>query len=232
MRDPLVRKVANPREAYTGIVMASGDGENLAFVLVTTKALPTGHPVYPMDLEDRKWDKESKKVVVSKLRINFAIIHGICVLKVPPGHKAWCSGKITEAFCRQFMTKTPNSILQVDRAPGHIDQVFNKLVGESGRLILWTPAGGSGYIQACNDLINAIIALKLTEVSTNWLIEKVMALQALGDAGAVANPTLEEMCQLMAKALKGLTVAAQRRSFEHCLLMLPTDGSLDEEKGS
>lgn len=131
------------------------------------------------------------------------------------------------------MTKCDSpSILQCDRAPGHIDPVFNKLVGESGRFLLWTPAGGSGFVQACDDIINAMIQKSLTEVSTEWLIEKVMALQEKGDCGAVANPSLIEMCQMLAKALKQLTPAAQRRSFEHCLLTLPTDGSEDEKKGS
>ena len=41
----------------------------------------------------------------------------------------------------------------------------------------------------------------------------------------MANSTLEDICQIMAKSLK-------RRAFDYCLLTLPTDGSLDEEKGS
>ena len=64
------------------------------------------------------------------------------------------------------------------------------------------------------------------------VVDKVMELQRKGDAGAVANPTLEDICQIMSKSLKGLTPSAQRRAFEHCLLTLPTDGSLDQEKGS
>ena len=142
-------------------------------------------------------------------------------------------GIITEAFCRQFMSKCNSpSILQVDRAPGHIDPVFNKLVGRSGRMILWTPANTSGYVQANDDIINAQISNGLTQAFADWMVAKVMALQNMGSAGAVANPTLEEMCQILAKALKTLTPAAQRRSFEHCLLTLPTDGSMDGEKGS
>ena len=215
-----------------GIVMASGDGETLGFVLVTTKAIPDGYPSMEHTLEQRKWDKTTKKVTVTPIVIKFAIIHGITVLKVPPGFKAWCSGIITEAFCRQYMTNCDSpSILQVDRAPGHIDPVFNKLVAESGRMIVWTPAGGSSYIQACDDVINALIKKCLILYSTEWLVSKVMELQRKGVAGAVANPTLEELCQILAKALKGLTPLAQRRAFEHCLLTLPTDGSLDEEKG-
>ena len=104
VRDSLVRKLVNPREGYTGIVMASGDGETLAFVLVTTKALPSGYPTEVMTLEQRKWDKK-QKVIVAPMTIPFAVIHGIVALKVPPGYKAWCSGIITEDFCRQFMTK-------------------------------------------------------------------------------------------------------------------------------
>ena len=117
-------------------------------------------------------------------------------------------GIITEAFCRQFMSKCNSpSILQVDRAPGHIDPVFNKLVGRSGRMILWTPANTSGYVQANDDIINAQISNGLTQAFADWMVAKVMA-------------------------LKTLTPAAQRRSFEHCLLTLPTDGSMDGEKGS
>ena len=86
VRDPLVRKVANPREGFTGIAMASGDGETLAFVLVTTKALPSGYETEVMILEQRNWDKKQKKVIVALVTITFAVIHGIVVLKVPPGH--------------------------------------------------------------------------------------------------------------------------------------------------
>jgi hypothetical protein len=155
VRDPLVRKVANPREAYTGIVMASGDGEDLVFVLVTTKGLPLGYPVHTMNLNQRKWDK---KVVVVPVKINFVVIHGVTVLKVPPGFKAWCSGLITEAFCRLVMFRTERpTLLQVDQAPGHMDLVMNRLIAESGRIIAWTPAGTSGYVQACDHLINAVI---------------------------------------------------------------------------
>ena len=233
VKDPLVRKIANPREAYTGIVLASGDGETLAFVLVTTKGIPSNYPLHGMELEQRKWDNKSKKVIITPITINFAVIHGITVLKVPPGSKAWCSGIITEAFCRLFMTRcTSPSILQVDRAPGHIDPVFCKLIGESGRQILYTPPGASGYVQACDDVINAAIQRSFNIVSTDWLIEKVLALHQRGDSGAVANPTLEEICGIMAKSLRGLTPAAQRCAFEHCFLTLPTDGSLDKEKGS
>ena len=99
-------------------------------------------------------------------------------------------------------------------------------------MILWTPANTSGFVQANDDIINAQISNGFTQAFTEWMVAKVMALQDMGSAAAVANPTLEEMCQILAKALKTLTPAAQRRSFEHCLLTLPTDGSMDEEKGS
>ena len=66
--------------------MASGDGETLAFVLVTTKALPSGYETEVMILEQRNWDKKQKKVIVALVTITFAVIHGIVVLKVPPGH--------------------------------------------------------------------------------------------------------------------------------------------------
>ena len=233
VRDPLVRKVANPKEAYTGIVMASGDGETLIFVLVTNKALPSGYPTHTIVVEQRRWDKKLKKVIVTPITITFSVVHGITVLKVPPNSKAWCSAIVTEAFCRLFMSKCESpSILQVDRAPGHIDPVFSRLVAESGRMIAWTPAGTSGYVQACDDVINATIQRNFDAVSTDWLVNKVMELHRQGNAGSVANPTLEEICQIMAKSLKGLTVSAQRRAFEHCLLTLPTDGSLDQDRGS
>ena len=113
-----------------------------------------------------------------------------------------------------------------------MNPVFNKLVSESGRMILFTPPGTSGYVQACDDLINAIIQKFFNIHSTNWLVDKVMQLHQSGNAGTVANPSLEDICQIMAKVLCHLTPAAQRRSFEHCLLTLPTDGSLDKERGS
>ena len=99
-------------------------------------------------------------------------------------------------------------------------------------MIAWTPPGTSGYIQACDDVINATIQKNFDRVSTDWLIEKVMDLHRQGNAGCVANPSLEEVCRIVAKALRGLTPAAQRRAFEHCLLTLPPDGSLDKERGS
>ena len=232
VRDPVVRKIANPREAYTGIVLASGDGENLAMVLVTNKALPPGATIHEMTLDQRKWDKVQKKVVITPTRISFCTIEDICVLKVPPGFKAWCSGLVTEAFCRMFMTKCDRpTILQADRAPGHIDPVFNRLMSESGRFLLWTPAGGSGFVQANDDTINAPIQKAFDEYATDWLIEKVMELYRSGNDGAVANPTLTEICQILALALRRLTPASQRRAFQHCLLTLPTDGSQDKEKG-
>jgi hypothetical protein len=69
-------------------------------------------------------------------------------------------------------------------------------------------------------------------VAGDWLINKIMRLHHEGNSGTVPNPTLEEMCELLSRAVAGLTPAAQKRAFEHCLLTLPTDGSLDEEKGS
>ena len=65
-----------------------------------------------------------------------------------------------------------------------------------------------------------------------WLVGKVMKLHQKGNSGAVPNPTLEEICQILSKSLLALTPATQRKAFEHCLLTLPVDGSLDDEKGS
>ena len=62
VRDPLVRKIQNPREAYTGIVMASADGENLVFVLVTTKALPQGSVVHSITMTNENGTPKRRKL--------------------------------------------------------------------------------------------------------------------------------------------------------------------------
>ena len=66
----------------------------------------------------------------------------------------------------------------------------------------------------------------------NWLIAKVMELHRKGDAGSVANPTLTEICEIVSESLQSVTPALQKRAFEHTLLSLPPDGSLDDERGS
>ena len=112
VRDPAVRKVANPKEAYTGIVMANGDGENLMVFLVTTKKLPPENVVHTLTLQERTW--VNNEVKVTPVNIPFAVVHGVTVLKVPPGTKAWCSSLITEAYLRLALFRVDdNSILQV-----------------------------------------------------------------------------------------------------------------------
>jgi hypothetical protein len=112
VRDPFAVKVANPKEAFTGIIMANGDGSCLMVFLVTKKALPPEYVVHTLALEERSW--EDGGVKVSTVTIPIAIIHGICVLKVPAGRKAWCSSLITEAYLRLALFRLrEDSILQV-----------------------------------------------------------------------------------------------------------------------
>ena len=113
VRDPCVKKVANPKEAYTGIVMANGDGENLMIFLVTKKKIPPEFVVHTLTLHERSW--ENNEVKITPIEINFAVIHGITVLKVPSGRKAWCSSLITEAYLRLALFRVDeHSILQVN----------------------------------------------------------------------------------------------------------------------
>ena len=112
VRDPFAKKVGNPKEAYTGIIMANGDGENLMVFLVTKKKLPPESVVHTLTLKERTW--ENNMVKVTPVKIAFAIIHGVTVLKVPSGRKAWCSSLITEAYLRIALFRVDeNSILQV-----------------------------------------------------------------------------------------------------------------------
>ena len=111
-RDPEVRKIANPKEAYTGIVAVSGDGENLMIFLVTNKKLPEEYPVETLTLTRRVWEKNEVKQF--PVIFHFMKIHGITVLKVSPGNKSWCSALVTEAFLRLILFKTNRpTILQV-----------------------------------------------------------------------------------------------------------------------
>ena len=92
-KDPMVMKVSNPKEAFTGIIFANGDGTMLQVFLVTTKALPADSIVHEVTIEERSWVAGAVKV--TPVAIPFAVIAGITVLKVPPGRKAWCSSAIT-----------------------------------------------------------------------------------------------------------------------------------------
>jgi hypothetical protein len=81
------------------------------------------------------------------------------------------------------------------------------------------------------NIVPLIMEFTFSKVAMDWLIEKIIDLHSRGEAGAVANPSLEEMCQILAKSVSHLTPSAQRKYFEHCLLTLPTDGSEDDAKG-
>ena len=66
-RDPEVRKISNPKEAYTGIVAASGDGTNLMVFLVTNKKLPDEYPVETLTLTRRIFENNDVKHIPVKL---------------------------------------------------------------------------------------------------------------------------------------------------------------------
>ena len=42
VKDPIVKKIANPKEAFTGILFGNADGSELMVFLVTKKGLPVG----------------------------------------------------------------------------------------------------------------------------------------------------------------------------------------------
>ena len=92
--------------------MVNGDGSDTMVFLVTRKALPADSKIHVITVEERSW--EGGKVKVSQVDINFTVLHGITIIKVPPGKKAWCSGPITEAFLRAALFRVDeHSILQV-----------------------------------------------------------------------------------------------------------------------
>ena len=98
VRDPLVMKISNPKEAYTGIILANGDGSTLQVFLVTTKAFPPESVIHEVQIEERAL--VAGAVQVTPTKIPFTVIAGITVIKVPTGRKAWCSTAITEAMLR------------------------------------------------------------------------------------------------------------------------------------
>ena len=114
VKDPIVKKIANPKEAFTGILFANADGSELMVFLVTKKGLPVGSVIHTIQVEDRDWNSKEQRVVVKKLDVQFTVIEGVTVVKVPPGMKAWCGGKVTMAFLllTLFRVEEP-SILQV-----------------------------------------------------------------------------------------------------------------------
>lgn len=112
VRDPMVHKIANPKEAFTGIIMVNGDGKNLMVFLVTKKALPSDSTIHTVKEEEREWVGGAVKV--TKVDFHFTVIHGITVLKVPPQKKAWCSGSVTRAFLRLALYRVDEpTLLQV-----------------------------------------------------------------------------------------------------------------------
>ena len=80
VRDPMVMKVSNPKEAFTGIILANGDGSTLQVFLVTTKAIPPESIVHYETIEERTW--VAGEVKVTPVKIPFAVIAGTVVIKV------------------------------------------------------------------------------------------------------------------------------------------------------
>jgi hypothetical protein len=54
---------------------------------------------------------------------------------------------------------------QLDNAPGHITAIIKRIIAETGRQIVSTPAGTSGFVQSCDDLINATFQSGFMKVS-------------------------------------------------------------------
>ena len=114
VKDPMVKKIANPKEAFTGILFANADGSELMVFLVTKKGLPVDSNIHTITVEDRDWNSKEQSVNVKKLDVQFTIINGVTVVKVPPGMKAWCGGKVTIAFLLLTLFRMDEpSILQV-----------------------------------------------------------------------------------------------------------------------
>ena len=79
---------------------------------MTTKGLPPESIVHDVVIEERTWVAGSVKV--TPVKIPFAIIAGIAVIKVPTGRKAWCSSIITEAMLRLALFRVDeHSLIQV-----------------------------------------------------------------------------------------------------------------------
>jgi hypothetical protein len=113
VRDPMAMKIANPKEGFTGIIMANGDGSTLMVHLVTTKALPKEKIVHTATIERRTWENGAVKVTL--VDVQFAVICGIVVIKVPSGGKAWCSSEITQKYLETVLFKVDDpTMVQVN----------------------------------------------------------------------------------------------------------------------
>ena len=66
-----------------------------------------------------------------------------------------------------FLNPFEMYLLQLDNAPGHINGTIRRIIHESGRQILWTPPGTSGYVQPCDDIVNASFQNGFLRVSSN-----------------------------------------------------------------
>ena len=42
----------------------------------------------------------------------------------------------------------------MDQATGHMDAEQLRMINESGRMVVLTPAGTSGFVQPCDDVLN------------------------------------------------------------------------------
>ena len=68
--------------------------------------------------------------------------------------------------------------LQLDAAPGHMSAIIRRIVAESGRIAIMTPAGTSGYSQPCDNLPNAALQSGFLKV-TNKSVRKIASFQLL-----------------------------------------------------
>jgi hypothetical protein len=69
IKDPRVKKIQNPKEAYTGIFKASADGKTLEIYLLTTKKLPQNKIVHEVAVPNYQWNAKSKSVDISQVFI-------------------------------------------------------------------------------------------------------------------------------------------------------------------
>jgi hypothetical protein len=118
--------------------------------------------------------------------------------------KAWCSNPITKAFLSMSLWKIRGpAIVQSDLAPGHRDPILKKMMTAAGYDIIWTPPGCSAIVQPCDSLINATFQQRFDKETCEWGIQKMLEHHESGNSSdGIPNPTLEEVCQLVANAAK------------------------------